>query len=109
MAKIVIDIDDKTYDAFTELIAINLGRSLIYKGIIGGCLNAIKNGKVLPKGHGVLVDSKELRESIDKCRPFTKYYQDNYPMLNQAKSDLLMCLDSLTKVIEADKEGQRWR
>ena len=31
--QIVIDIDDKTYKAFTELISINLGRST-YKGII---------------------------------------------------------------------------
>lgn len=67
---------------------------------------ALYNGTVLPKGHGVLVDSKELRESIDKCRPFTKHYQDNYPMLNQAKSDLLMCLNSLTQIIAADKEDE---
>lgn len=56
MAQIVIDIDDKTYKAFMELISINLGRSN-YKGIIEKCLGAIKHGKVLPKGHGRLIDA----------------------------------------------------
>lgn len=57
--QIVIDIDDKTYKAFTELIAINLGRS-IYKSIIEKCLIAIQNGVVLPKGHGRLIDADKI-------------------------------------------------
>lgn len=54
MAQILIDLDDKTYKAFMELISINLGRSN-YKGIIEKCLDATKHGKVLPEGQFIAI------------------------------------------------------
>lgn len=65
MAQIVIDIDDKTYEAFMEVISVNPGRSN-YKGIIGKCLYAIKHGVVLPKGHGRLADMDEAIKCIEE-------------------------------------------
>jgi hypothetical protein len=56
MAKIVIDIDDKDYKMFVELMAGNLWCSSNYQNIIGKCLDAIKHGKVLPKGYGRIGD-----------------------------------------------------
>ena len=92
MAQIVIDIDDKTYKAFMELISINLGRSN-YKGIIGKCLNAIKHGKVLPKGCGRLVDADKLND----------YFWDNRSRLFHS-SDCRIAIDKADTIIEADKE-----
>lgn len=92
MAQIVIEIDDKTYKAFMELISINLGRSN-YKGIIGKCLNAIKHGKVLPKGHGRLIDEKVL---LRKLR--SRNFGFNLPTW------VKVAIDNTPTIIEADKE-----
>lgn len=42
--KLVIEIPKKEYEAFKELIAINIGGRCSGKGIIQTCLNAVKNG-----------------------------------------------------------------
>ncbi len=42
--KLIIDIPEKEYEAFKELIAINIGGRCSGKGIIQTCLNAVKNG-----------------------------------------------------------------
>lgn len=91
MAKIVIDIDDKTYKAFMELIAINLGRS--NKGIIEKCLNAIKHGTPLPKGHGRLIDTSNLMTVTDYDGENEKTYI-TYDEIENAPT-----------IIEADKEN----
>ena len=89
MAQIVIDIPDKTYKAFMELISINLGRS--NKGIIEKCLNAIKHGKVLPKGHGRIGDLDALRcENTD-----FDTYNDYCTMFDE--------IEAAETIIEADK------
>lgn len=89
MAKIVIDIDDKTYKAFMELISI-LGRSN-YKGIIGKCLDAIRHGVVLPKGHGRIGDLDALRcENAD-----FDTYNDYCTMFDE--------IEAAETIIEADK------
>lgn len=44
--KLIIEIPKKEYEAFKELIAINIGRCS-GKGIIQTCLNAVKNGTPL--------------------------------------------------------------
>ena len=54
MAKIVIDISNDTYYRCK-----NERVGLLPFDIPGVC-NAIKNGTVLPKGHGRLVDEKDL-------------------------------------------------
>lgn len=84
MAQILIDIDDKTYKAFMELISINLGRSN-YKGIIEKCLNAIKHGKVLPKCHGRLIDA-------------------DYKVSSDGRTIESVCGYIAPTIIEADKE-----
>lgn len=63
MAKIVIDINDKDYKLFTELMSGNLWRSN-YQNIIGKCLDAIKHGKVLPKGYGKIGDLDKLIQAM---------------------------------------------
>lgn len=64
MAKIVIDIDDKDYKMFVELMAGNLWCSSNYQNIIGKCLDAIKHGKVLPKGYGRIGDLDKLIQAM---------------------------------------------
>ncbi len=105
MAKIVIDIDDKTYKAFTELIAINLGRNLICKGIIGKCLNAIKHGKVLPKGYGRLGDLDALYEEMVNGIKAGNYEEgfEHYANINNV-DDCVEAVRYADTIIEADKE-----
>ena len=45
--KLIIEIPQKEYEAFKELIAINIGGRCSGKGIIYACLNAVKNGTPL--------------------------------------------------------------
>ena len=96
MAQIVINIPDKTYKAFMELISINLGRSN-YKGITMKCLNAIKHGKVLPKGHGDLID-------VD-----TIVWDEEYEMASDGSYIVMRTpiIDTAITVIKADKEGKK--
>ena len=42
--KLIIEIPEKEYEAFKELIAINISGRCSGKGIIQTCLNAVKNG-----------------------------------------------------------------
>ena len=94
--QIVIDIDEEDY-------------KFVKKQVTDGITNPLKiciaNGTPLPKGHGDLIDRRSFRENIDMCYPFTKYWQDHNPVLNMAKSELLLCLESEPTIIEADKEG----
>lgn len=53
--KLIIEMPDKSYEAFQELIAINIGRGC-GKGIIQTALNAIKNGVPLKHNHPVVVN-----------------------------------------------------
>lgn len=106
MAQIVIDIDDKTYKAFMELISINLGRSN-YIGIIGKCLDAIKHGKVLPKGHGRLIDADEFKNycqtGLENVKPLFK--TEKYRKLAiDITQGIIADVDEMEPIIEADKE-----
>ena len=93
--QIVIDIPEEYYEAIMKIP--------IYQSTADMLI--IKNGTPLPKGHGDLIDRRSFRENIDMCHPFTKYWQDHNPVLNMAKSELLLCLESEPTIIEADKEG----
>lgn len=92
--KLVIDIHEKDYQSI-----LNSGQ------VPYGVVCAIMNGTPLPKSHGDLIDRRSFRENIDMCHPFTKYWQDHNPVLNMAKSELLLCLESEPIIIEADKEA----
>ncbi len=102
MAKIVIDIDDKTYKKFMELIAINLGRSLI-KGIIGKCLNAIRNGIVLPKGHFIAICDSDypITEAVEKEIKETVFVGWDGDWDNEDE-DTRYCFD-IKEIIKEDK------
>lgn len=99
--KLVIDIPD---DEYFDIVRSD--RTTFADRASKECMfHAIRNGKPLPKGHGDLIDRRSFRENIDMCRPFTKYWQDHNPVLNSAKSELLLCLESEPTIIEADKEN----
>lgn len=105
MTEIVINIDDKTYKAFMELTAINLGRSNC-KGIIRECLDAIKHGVVLPKEHGRLIDADEFknycRSGLENVKPLFK--TEKYCKLAIGITQgIIADVDEMGTIIEADK------
>jgi hypothetical protein len=57
--KVVIDIDEEDYKKIIKIT--NAWR---YTGttIVGSAYHAIANGQILPKGHGDLIERKELKE-----------------------------------------------
>ena len=64
--------------------------------------NAIRNGKVLPKGHGDLVDRNELLGYIDSMQSWLN--ENGYRVIRRVKlTDYIQV--SLPTIIEADKEG----
>lgn len=105
MAQIVIDIDGKTYKAFMEVISVNLGRSN-QKGIIEKCLNAIKHGKVLPKGHGRLIDADEFKNycqtGLENVKPLFKT-QKYCKLAIDITQGIIADVDEMETIIEADK------
>ena len=93
--KLVIDIDEKMYEDCKT-------RNTLHYSLYNFS-SMIANGIPLPKGHGDLIDRRSFRENIDMCPPFTKYLQDHNLVLNMAKSDLLLCLESEPTIVESDK------
>ena len=59
--QIVIDIDEKIYNEYMNLAT---GRIPIYKAC--DIAWVLKNGTILPKGHGRLIDADERRKEIDE-------------------------------------------
>lgn len=78
--KIIITLKDTTYKAITTL-------NTISEHLQAEVVRAIKNGSVLPKGHGDLIDADKLWDA----------YQD-------MGQDFYQALDCVSAVIEADKE-----
>lgn len=101
MAQILIDIDDKTYKAFMELISVNLGRSN-YKGIIEKCLDAIKHGKVLPKGYGRLIDADKFLKDNEAYTGWI-LNSSEWGGENAYKDTLEDLVNEAPTIIEADK------
>lgn len=60
--KLIIEIPKKDYEAFKELIAINIGGMRSGKGLIYSCLTAVKNGTPLDD---VKAEIKALRYGSD--------------------------------------------
>lgn len=98
MAKIVIDIDDKDYKMFVELMAGNLWCSSNYQNIIGKCLDAIKHGKVLPKGYGRIGDLDKL---IKRVTNLPKYPNGCSKVYDEAM--IINIINNELAIIEADK------
>lgn len=92
MAKILIDIDDKTFGRIFHRDCI--GEEYDYE-----VTRAIINGTVLPKGHTDLIDRQALIHSIEqKAKRLC-----NLDTINGLCGAVAIVFDALT-IIEADKE-----
>lgn len=60
--ELVIDIPDEDYKFIKDLQSLIIGGRGNCKTIQKNVINAIRNGKPLPKGHGRLIDANELCE-----------------------------------------------
>lgn len=96
--KLVIEIPKKEYEAFKELIAINIGGRCSGKGIIQTCLNAVKNGIPLDS---VKAEIKEKCDSIDDIARANIY---QYAPHREIQDLLCEILDIFDKHIGEDKE-----
>ncbi len=61
--KVVIDLSDHSYNNIMAVTSMSLGR-YPYKGIVMAAINAIKNGTIIPEGHGALHDYIQLKQDI---------------------------------------------
>lgn len=71
--------------------------------------NAIRNGKVIPKGHGRLIDAEEL-ETAYGIKGATKYGNESKEQLEHSYGTMMMyeiadMLYYAPAIIEADKEA----
>lgn len=87
--ELVIKLDDETYKEVmdrTEFDTLSLGIKLI---------EAVQNGTVLPKGHGDLIDRRELKKEVYTT---TEWNGDIHRIIYEAS------VDDAKPVVEADKE-----
>lgn len=92
--KLVIEIPKKEYEAFKELIAINIGGRCSGKGIIQTCLNAVKNGTPL--------DSAEIEKKCDRINSIASVLR--YPQHREIQELLCEILASIGNAESEDKE-----
>lgn len=93
--KLVIEIPKKEYEAFKELIAINIGGRCSGKGIIQTCLNAVKNG--------IPLDSvkAEIEKKCDRINSIASVLR--YPQHREIQE--LLC-EILASIDKAESEGK---
>lgn len=89
----------KIPEGIMEYIKNNGCLSVIYNSEIA---KAIVNGKSLPKGHGNLVDIKEVEEYLNNTQLELDGWGDTDSAVEIAKAR--MGLDSITTIIEADNK-----
>ena len=98
--KLVIEIPKKEYEAFKELIAINIGGRCSGKGIIQTCLNAVKNG--IP-----LDDVKAKILQLDYDLEFIDYDYGDMAMTAEVhticREEVMQILDNIGKAESEDK------
>lgn len=75
--------DITTFDLFEELV------------------DAVKNGTLIPKGHGKIVDVKEVEEYLNNIQQELDGWGDTDSAIEIAKAR--MGLDVVSTIIEADK------
>lgn len=96
--EVVINIPDSMYEYYKTHI--DSGELKVEEDILGRLLN---NGKVLPKGHGRLIDAdKEI-----KCA--RKWIEHPNQYISQRNKDFIYYLEKTEAVIEADKENEEWK
>lgn len=81
--KLIIDIPEKIYNDIKS------------KNEHGLIFNAVKNGTPLPKGHGDLIDRRELKKEVYTT---TEWNGDIHRIIYEAS------VDDVPTIIEADKE-----
>ena len=65
MTEIVIKITDEDYEEIKQALSVSKLFNLDVKGMtVLNAISAIKNGKVLPKGHGGLVDGYRVIKAL---------------------------------------------
>ena len=96
--QIVIDIPDEYYELYKDT-----NNNVSMNGFAGlYLLEIIRNGKPLPKGHGAIIDIKQIhRVEIEDSCTGRKMIWNNNPKIN----DTTYYLTAPT-IIEADKEGE---
>ena len=85
--QIVISIEDEFYDYIKEQVK---------DGITNPLKVAIVNGKILPKGHGRLVDADEIDNNI---YDLTRSMDLNYGQISEV-------VDTAPTIIEADRSEE---
>ena len=89
MKEIVIKIDDEIYNSIVNM------DEFLYYGTFKHLLEAVQNGKVLPKGHRGL---KDVATIVDKIIDTDIYLTD------EDWAELGKALKSAETLVEADKE-----
>ena len=84
--KVVIDLSDHSYNNIMAVTSMSLGR-YPYKGIVMAAINAIKNGTIIPEGHGALLDDIQLKQE------FEDFYNEH------RKMGITMCYADIDTVI----------
>ena len=89
--QIVINIDDEDYDDITLT-----GENTINLGVLLDLREAVRNGKILPKGHGDLKDMGNLQYVFDLTREDIIY----------SGKDIERAVKSMKSIIEADRSEE---
>lgn len=97
MPKIVIDVPDRDYKAIKEIP----DNSMFRYDNIELLKDAIRNGTVLPRSHGRLIDSDNAKAQL---RPFEEDDDETFVTIHTAKKLCRTLLDKAPTVLEPDKE-----
>ena len=110
--QIVIDIPRRSYDRIRSIYGHtdkNAHSNAIWGNDAAIVTRAIICGKVLPKGHGRLIDTDALKTAYG-VEGATKYGNESKEQLENSYSTMMMyeiadMLDYAPAIIEADEEG----
>ena len=91
--QIVIELSEKNYKSCMLTQNRPIGQRLPY-----GLSKAIKNGTILPKGHGKLVDVEDVKDNIEKWRGYLD--EDMIGRISYAMDH------HIPTIIEADEESE---
>ena len=114
MKEIVIKIDEEDYDiiqntsfvANTEMTLRATRKDLQQLNAVFGLIDAMRNGKVLPKGHGRLIDADKYVKSIcDYCDGSCDFVGcDCLNCHEDCRCEFAKEMDDVDVLVEADKE-----
>lgn len=90
--KVVVNIPNWLYNAIMECKEPQHSQSLG---------DAVRDGMPLPKGHGDLIDRRELKEHLYACET------NGRPLYVMELHERLAVIDEVDAIIEADKGGKQ--